>query len=366
MSTTVNDLIGWFEEFAPQTLQEEYDNCGLQVGDKNTPITAVLLTLDITNEVVDEAIQYNCNVIVAHHPLIFKALKKITPENHIQNIIIRLIKNNISLFIAHTNIDNVIEGVNSQIADKLELTNRSVLLPLNNSFAKIITFIPEKHATKVQQALFEAGAGTIGNYDCCSFTSLGKGSFRAKTNANPFVGEVNKLHTEPEVRIEMIFPKYLQQNIIESLIQSHPYEEPAYDVLHLENANNRLGAGLVGWLPSPMDEIEFLEKMKKILHCEMIKHTKLRTKKISKVALCGGSGAFLIKNALNAKADIFITGDLKYHDYFEANESIVLADFGHFETEQYTKHIFYEIITKKMPKFVVRISETKTNPINYL
>lgn len=362
----VSDIIKIFEEFAPLSLQESYDNSGLLIGSKNSIITGILLTIDITENVVNEAIEHNCNFIISHHPLIFKPLKRIVGENETQRCIVNLIKNDIAVYAAHTNFDNVIEGVNAKIADKIGLTNRSVLLPMSDKLLKLVSYVPKLHAVRVRDAIFEAGAGNIGNYDSCSFNAEGFGTFKANDLAQPFVGEANKLHTEPEIKIEVILPEYAKSKVLNALLKSHPYEEPAYDLIPLQNTSNRLGAGLVGDLENEVDEVEFLNSLKKLFNSKTIRYTNLLSKKIKRVALCGGSGSFLLKNAILSGADIFISGDFKYHEFFDAENRILIADLGHFETEQYTKHIFYELITKKMPTFAVRISETKTNPINYL
>ena len=329
-------------------------------------INAILVTIDITEAVVDEAILNNCNLIIAHHPLIFSGIKQLIGKDETQRCILKLIKNDIAVYAAHTNFDNVIEGVNGKIADKIGLINRSVLTPLKHQYLKLITYAPKLHATQVRSALFEAGAGSIGNYDSCSYNVEGFGTFKANINAKPFVGEANVLHSEAEIRIEVILPIHLQEFVINALLKSHPYEMPAYDIVMLENIDKRLGAGIVGDLPVAVNDIDFLNQLKSEFNCQLIRHTNLKGEKIKRIALCGGSGSFLLNDAINANADIFISADFKYHEFFKAENRIIVADLGHFETEQFTKHIFYEIITKKMPTFAVRISETKTNPINYL
>ena len=362
----LNEICNLFEDFASLKLQESYDNSGLLIGSKAMKINAILVTIDITEAVVDEAILNNCNLIIAHHPLIFSGIKQLTGKDETQRCIIKLIKNDIAVYAAHTNFDNVIEGVNGKIADKIVLINRSVLTPLKHQYLKLITYVPKLHATQVRNALFEAGAGKIGNYDSCSYNVEGLGTFKANINAKPFVGEANVLHSEAEIRIEVILPIHLQEFVINALLKSHPYEMPAYDLVKLENIDKRLGAGIVGDLPVAVNDIDFLNQLKSEFNCQLIRHTNLKDDKIKRIALCGGSGSFLLNDAINADADIFISADFKYHEFFNAENRIIVADLGHFETEQFTKHIFYEIITKKMPTFAVRISETKTNPINYL
>ncbi len=361
----VADITSIIEEIAPLPLQESYDNAGLLVGDKAMSVTGVLITLDVTEAVVDEAINKNCNLVISHHPLIFRGLKKITGQDYIQRSIIKAIKNDIAIYAAHTNIDNVMNGVNGKIADKIGLKNRQILQPKDEILLKLATFVPHAHAEKVQQALFKAGAGEIGEYDSCSFNVKGKGTFRAGKDANPFVGEKNKIHSEPETRIEVILPKFLKNKIIATLLQAHPYEEPAYDIFPLLNSWNTVGAGMIGELEEPMSETEFLDHLKQAFSLSVVRHTPLSGRIIKKVSLCGGAGSQFIHNGIAQGADVFVSGDFKYHEFFDAENKILVTDIGHYESEQFTKDVFYEIITKKIPNFAVQISEVNTNPINY-
>ena len=363
---TVNELTSIIDQKAPTALKEDYDNVGLLVGNGETEISGVLITLDVTEAVIDEAIQFDCNLIVAHHPLLFRSLKRITGENYIQKCVIKAIKNDLCIYAAHTNLDNVLDGVNGKIADKLGLVNRSILQPKSGNLLKLVTFVPENYKNKLLNALFEAGAGTIGNYDWCSFQSKGTGTFRANKEAHPFVGEMNKLHEEPENRIEVILPDYLISKVVAALYQSHPYEEPAFDLIPLSNRWNRVGSGIVGQLEKEMEELDFLNLLKQQFSLQTLRYTNLRNKKIKKVAVCGGSGSEFLQDAKACQADVFVSADFKYHDFFEAENEILIVDIGHYESEQFTKEIFYEIITKKNPNFAVRISDVKTNPINYL
>lgn len=362
----VKSVTNLIEIVAPLALQESYDNAGLLLGSANMEVTAVLITIDVTEAVVDEAIKHNCNLIIAHHPLIFNGLKKITGKNEVQRCIIKCIQNNIAVYAAHTNIDNVLSGVNGKIADKIGLTNRQILVAKSDMLLKLVVFVPKFHAYRVREAIFKAGGGHIGNYDFCSFNSEGNGTFRAGKSANPFVGEAGKIHTEKEEKIEIIIPAHLKERIVDELIKAHPYEEPAYDLIPLQNKAAGIGAGLIGELPKAENEYDFLMRIKKIFGSSVIRHTHFTNKLIKRVAVCGGSGSLFLKNAISAKADIYISGDFKYHEFFESDNKILIADIGHFESEQFTKDIFYEIISRKMPTFAVRISETKTNPINYL
>lgn len=362
----VKDISNIIESFAPLALQESYDNAGLLVGSSSMEVNGVLLCLDVTEEVIEEAISLKTNLIISHHPLIFDRLKKITGQNAEQRCVIKAIKNDIAIYAAHTNIDNVLEGVNGKIADKIGLINRRILQPKQGSLLKLATFVPKLHVQRVREAIFEAGGGAIGNYDACSFNVEGYGSFRPNSNAHPFVGELNKIHYEDEVKIEVILPDFIQDKVVNSMIIAHPYEEPAYDLIPLNNSNKAVGAGILGELPEPVDEKEFLDRIKKILNISVIRHTNFLGNKIKNVAICGGAGSFLLQDAIIAGADIFISADFKYHEFFKAENKILIADAGHFETEQFTKEIFYEIIQKKLPTFAVHISKINTNPIIYL
>jgi dinuclear metal center YbgI/SA1388 family protein len=362
----VKSICKLIEEVAPLALQESYDNAGFLVGDSQMEVIAVLICIDVTENVIDESISKNCNLIVSHHPLIFSGLKQITGQNEVQRCITKAIKNDIAIYAAHTNLDNVLHGVSGKMADKIGLKNFQILQPKQNALLKLITYVPKIHSFAVREALFTAGAGQIGNYDSCSFNVEGIGTFRANENSQPFVGEINEFHAENETRIEVLLPDYQKFKVLEALLKTHPYEVPAYDFIPLENSWNEVGAGVVGDLDIEEDELSFLNRIKLIFNVPTISHTNLLNKKIKRVALCGGSGSSLISDAISAKADVFISADFKYHEFFKAENQILIADIGHFESEQFTKDIFFEIITKKMPTFAVQISDSKTNPINYL
>jgi len=362
----VKSICDLIEEVAPLAWQESYDNAGLLIGDSQMEVTSVLICIDVTEDVLDEAIRKKCNLILSHHPLIFSGLKKLTRQNDVQRCVAKAIKNDIAVYAAHTNLDNVLTGVSGRMAKMLGLKNLRILQPKQHSLLKLVTFVPKSHLFAVREALFAAGAGNIGNYDSCSFNAEGTGTFKANANAQPFVGEMGELHSEPEIRIEVILPDYLKYKVLEALTKSHPYEEPAYDFIRLENTMLQVGAGVVGELETAEDELVFLQKLKQIFQASSIRHTQILGKKIKTVALCGGSGSSLLNNAITACADIYVSADFKYHDFFDVQNRILVADIGHFESEQFTKDIFYEIITKKMPTFAVQISDSKTNPINYL
>lgn len=362
---SIQHIVTAIETFAPLSYQEEYDNAGLLSGNHTDECTGALLTLDCTEAVIEEAIQQGCNLIIAHHPLIFKGIKKLTGSNYVERTLLKAIRNNIAIYACHTNLDNVSEGVNAKIAEKIGLKNIHVLSYKTGLLRRLETYVPIGHEEKVRAALFDAGAGNVGNYDMCSFTLEGSGTFRANENANPFLGETGKLSKEKEVKIECLFEAYKSNAVLQALFQAHPYEEVAYSVFVMQNANNQVGSGLVGDLKPAMTETEFLAHLKQVFHLKVVKHTALRSKKIEKVALCGGSGQFLLKNAIVSKADVYISSDFKYHEYFDAEGKILIADIGHYESEQFTPELFYEIIQKKFPKFAIRLSKTNTNPVNY-
>lgn len=361
----IREITQYIESAAPLALQESYDNAGLIAGNPEWEASAVLLTIDVTEAVIDEAINKNVNLIVAHHPIVFSGLKKITGKSYVERTIIKAIKNDIAIYAAHTNLDSASLGVNQKIAEKLGLINCQVLQPANGKLKKLVTFIPVEHAKKVQAAVFEAGAGQIGNYDSCGFTAEGAGSFRGNEASNPFVGLKGEIHTEKEIRFETIFPAWLQNRVIAVLLKSHPYEEVAYDIYTIDNTYNIIGAGITGTLSQPVSEIEFLEKLKAIFKTGVIKHTALLGKPVERVAVCGGAGSFLLNNAIASEAGFFVSADFKYHQFFDAENKIVIADVGHFESEQFTKELFYELLTKKFPKFAVHFTEVNTNPVFY-
>ncbi len=356
----------YIESVAPLAFQESYDNAGLIIGHSEDEVSGILITLDITEEILDEAISKKLNLIVAHHPVIFSGIKKLNGRNYVERCIAKAIKNDIAIYAAHTNLDSVFGGVNSKICDKLNLRNCQILDPMSNFLKKMVTFVPTAYAEKVRNALFDAGAGNIGNYDSCSFNLNGTSSFRGNDQSNPFVGEKNQLHLEEEIRIETIFPKHLQPGVIQALLKSHPYEEVAYDIYPLDNNYAQAGIGMIGELEMPMGELEFLYHLKRIFNCMVVKHTQLLGKPVNRVAVCGGSGSTYLNKAIAQKADIFISGDFKYHQFFDAENRIIIADIGHYESEQFTKEVFYELLTKKFPKFAVHLSEKNTNPVSYL
>lgn len=362
---TIKDIVAPIEAFAPPALQENYDNAGLIVGNYSDQVSGALLCIDVTEAVIDEAIEKNADLIISHHPIVFKGLKRFNGSNYVERTVIKALQNKIAIYAAHTNIDNVPAGVNGRICDKLGLINRRILSPQHEGLVKLVSFVPEQFTESVSKAIFEAGAGTIGQYDSCSFQSSGKGTFRAQETASPFVGEIGKHHSENETKLEIITPKHQLSRAINALRRSHPYEEVAYDVIPLSNSNPQIGAGMIGSLPEALPAEAFLGQLKRTFGCKCIRHTDLCKESIKTVAVCGGSGSFLLRKAVAAKADIFVTGDFKYHEFFDAEDKIIIADIGHYESEQFTKDIFYDILNEKLFNFALYKSTANTNPIKY-
>ncbi|MEI7594827.1 MAG: Nif3-like dinuclear metal center hexameric protein [Bacteroidota bacterium] len=359
------EIINEIEKFAPKAYQESYDNSGLQIGQANSEVNSCIIALDCTEKLIDYAIDKKIDLVITHHPLIFSGLKSITGKNEQERIIAKAIKHDIIVYSAHTNLDSVTNGVSFELAKKLNLKNIEILDNAEGNLKKLVVFCPITHIEKVKYALFEAGAGNIGNYDQCSFSTQGKGSFRALEGSNPYVGEKNKCHFEEEERIETIFPAHKESSVLQALFQSHPYEEVAYDVYNLTNTNKQVGLGAIGTLEKEMTETEFFAFLSGITKCKSIRHSSFNGKSIKKVALCGGSGSHLIKKAKLKKADLFITGDIKYHAFAEAEDKIIIADIGHFESEQFTKELLFEIISKKFHNFAAYIYKEEENPVNY-
>jgi dinuclear metal center YbgI/SA1388 family protein len=361
----IAEIISILESLAHPSLQEHYDNAGLVIGDKNRECGGIICSLDATAEVIKEAIAKNCNLVVAHHPIIFSGLKKINGKNYVEKTVIMAIKNDIAIYAIHTNLDNVVDGVNGKIAGLLGLQNIFILSPKESTLKKLFTFVPLNKAEQVRNAIFKAGGGYIGNYSECSFNAEGVGTFKAEEGTNPYVGEVGKQHEENEIKIEVIFPAWLENEIVNAMKAAHPYEEVAYDIISLASRHSGIGSGIIGELPEPMNETNFLTHVKKIFNLQIIRHTALLNKPVKKIALCGGAGSFLVSTALAAGADIYITADVKYHEFFDANGRMVIADIGHYESEQFTIDLLAEILEQKFPNFAVLKTKVETNPVQY-
>lgn len=346
-------------------MQEEYDNAGLITGSGSWSCTGVLCTLDVTLEVLREAKEKGCNLVLAHHPIIFKGLKRITGKNYVEQVIIEAIKNDIAIYAAHTNLDNVVLGVSGRIAAKLGLKDVSVLQPKKGVLRRLITFAPLDKAEDVRRAVFSAGAGHIGKYSECSFNSEGTGTFKAEAGADPYVGDVGKQHSEKETKIEIVYPFYLETQVVKALVDNHPYEEVAYDIFTMDNVHNGIGAGVIGNLESPVEEEAFLQLISERFGAKGIRHTKLLGRPVRRVAVCGGSGSFLTRKAMQQGADFYITSDIKYHEFFDAEDRLVVADIGHYESEQFTTDLIHDLLVEKFPTFAVLKTATNTNPVRY-
>lgn len=362
---TIKDVTHYLESLAPKAYQESYDNSGLIVGNPSAEVTGILVTLDCLETIVEEAITNRCNLIVAHHPILFKGLKKLTSQNYVERTIIKAIKNDIGIYAIHTNLDNIDWGVNKKIADIIGLKNTRVLAPKSNTLLKLTTFVPTKKKEKVIEALHAAGAGNIGNYSNCSFQVMGEGTFLPNEKSNPAIGKKGKLERVEETRIEMILPEPMKNSVLGALLQSHPYEEVAYYLSRLENENQQVGAGMVGDLEIPLEPMEFLNGLKAKMNAKCIRHTQLTDRKIKRVAVCGGAGSFLLPQAIAAGADVFVSADFKYHEFFDADHKIIVADIGHYETEQFTKQLLTEVLSKNFTTFATTFSKSNTNPISY-
>jgi len=361
----IAEVITYLEKIAPPALQESYDNAGLLTGDSNWNCSGIICCLDATEEVIKEALQKDCNLVVAHHPIIFSGLKKINGKNYVEKAIITAIKNDVAIYAIHTNLDNVIDGVNGAIARLLALENISILSQKPNVLKRLITFVPDDKAEQLRHAIFNAGAGQIGNYSECSFNSRGVGTFKAGEGANPYVGDIGKRHQENETKIEVVYPAWLESRVLSEMIKAHPYEEPAYDVIPLSNNHKAIGSGILGELKTAMNEGDFLTHIKKTFRLSVIRHTVLLNKPVKKVAVCGGAGSFLVGQALAAGADIYITADMKYHEFFDANGHLVIADIGHYESEQFTIDLLAGLLEQKFPTFAVLKTKVETNPVRY-
>jgi dinuclear metal center YbgI/SA1388 family protein len=361
----INNITLFLETIAPLSLQEDYDNAGLLTGNASTPCTGVLISLDCTEAIVQEAIDKKCNLIVAHHPIIFSGLKKINGKNYVERTIIKAIKNDIAIYAIHTNLDNVLHGVSGKMAEKLRLENVQILAPKKNILQKLVVFVPNENAQQLTDALFAAGAGNIGNYSECSFSTTGLGTFTPGKNACPTKGEIDLRDTAEETKVEVIFPTWLQGQIIAAMKANHPYEEIAHDIYNLSNTYQETGSGIIGNLPEAVEEDAFLKQISRVFKVNVVRHTALTGEKIQKVALCGGAGSFLTNTAKAAGADVYITADVKYHEFFDADGQILLADIGHYESEQFSIDLLFELLSDKFPNFALLKTGVNTNPVQY-
>lgn len=360
----ISQITTLIEQYAPLTYQESYDNAGLLTGSMSDEVTGVLVAFDVTEAVIDEAIALHANLIIAHHPLVFSGLKRFTGKNWVERCLIKAIKNNLAIYCAHTNLDAAATGHNKLLANKLGLKNSKILIPIKEKLYKLICYVPIEHLDNVRTAIFSTGAGKVGNYDSCSFTVQGEGTFKALKGAQPFVGKINELHQEPEIKFETIVAEHCIQQAIAAMKETHPYEEVAFDVILLENNYEQFGTGVIGELENEVSERDYLQTIKEICHTQAIRHSPFTNKKIKKVALCGGSGAQFMRAAMSQNADIYITGDIKYHQFFDVEDKMLLADIGHYESEQFVKDWFVDILTENFTNFAIYFSKVNTNPVN--
>jgi dinuclear metal center YbgI/SA1388 family protein len=363
---TIGDVVRYLDDLAPPAYQEDYDNSGLLTGDPSLTVSSVVVTLDCTEEVVHEAIGLGANLIIAHHPIVFRGLKRLTGRNYVERTVIKAIKHDIAIFAIHTNLDNVYMGVNRKIAEQIGLKNLKILEPRKETLAKLVTFIPKDNADAVLSALHEAGAGNVGNYKNCSFTVEGTGTFMPTGDAQPHIGGIDIQEKVNEVRAELIFPIYLKGRVLEALRASHPYEQVAYYITELVNDNQEVGSGMVGDLEVEEEPIEFLQRLKTSMYTNCVRHTPIVRPVVKRVAVCGGSGSFLLPAAIRSGADVFVSADFKYHEFFDSDGKIIIADIGHYESEQFTKELISEILREKFRTFAINFSKTVTNPIRYL
>ena len=363
--TTVNDLYQFLNKNAPYSYQEDYDNSGLIVGNWGAIVKGVLISLDCTEAIVEEAIANDCNVIISHHPIVFKGLKRFTGANYVERTVIKAIKAEINIIAIHTNIDNTILGVNNKIADKLELKHRKILSPKPSTLKKLTTFVPVDYLLEVKNALHAAGAGHIGNYSNCAFLVEGQGTFTPNENSNPFSGKKGETSSEKETRIEVIFESHQQNKVIKALFQHHPYEEVAHYIHSLDNDNQGVGAGMVGELEEAIPSLEFFNRIKHQMNIQFLRHTKIIKEKVQKIAICGGSGSFLTQKAISSGADVFVSADYKYHDFFDADGQIIIVDIGHYESEKFTIDLLFDLISNNFSNFALHCTKVSTNPVYY-
>jgi len=361
----LSTILSHLESLAPLSYQESYDNSGLITGSADMVVNGALICLDSTEEVLEEAIRNGINLVIAHHPIVFSGIKKLNGKNYVEKVIIKAIQNNIAIYAIHTNLDNIKTGVNAEICKRLGIRETRILSPKAGLLKKLVTYCPENQTNNVKNALFNAGAGNIGNYDECSFSSKGTGSYRGNEGSNPFIGKKGERHYEQEDRIEVLFKAPDQRKVLEALRLAHPYEEIAFDIYSIDNQYENVGSGMIGHLETPLKIPQFLELLRDRMHAKSIRYTSTNQLTINKVAVCGGSGSFLLREAIQAGADAFVTADFKYHQFFDAEGKILIADIGHFESEQFTKDLIYQILNEKFPTFALRLSEVNTNPVNY-
>ena len=362
----IREITRYIEELAPLNYAEDFDNVGLLVGSYNTEVSGVLVTLDTLEETIDEAIAKQCNLIVSFHPIIFAGLKKINGSSYVERVILKAIKNDIAIYATHTALDNSKNGVSAKMCEVLGLTNTKILIPKKGIIKKITTVVPSVNADSLRNSLFEAGGGAVGNYEHSSLSTIVESTFKGTENSNPVVGLKEVLHVDNETKISIIFERKNEVKILKCLQAEHPYEEVSYEIVTLENVHQDIGMGMLGEFTKPMEEKDFLRYLKKTMQTACIRHSELLHKKIKKVAVLGGAGSFAISDAKRAGADAYVSADFRYHEFFKAEKDILLADIGHYESEQFTKNLLVDYLTKKFSNFAIVLSQKSTNPIYYI
>ena len=361
----INQIIKILEDWAPLSYAEEFDNVGLLVGDKSRTYTAALITHDVSLAVVEEAIKTNCNLIICFHPILFKGLKSITGKNYVEKTVLKAIENKIAIYALHTALDNHKEGISYHLGKLINLKEQEILIPQKNSLFHLTTYVPLEAKEAVLTALHEAGAGSIGSYSHCSFNITGQGRFKPGQDSNPAVGKKEQFTKVEESQLAVVVPKHAKNRVLKALEKSHPYEAVAYELVALENQHPDVGLGSIGKLEKPLKRDDFLHHLKNSLNIPYLRHSEILNKEIKTVAVLGGSGSFCIDAAKAKGADALVTADLKYHDFFRAEKQLLLVDAGHYETEQFTKRIIHEYLTKKIPNFAFTLSQLNTNPVKY-
>ncbi len=367
----VNDVIKYLEGWAPKETAWQKDNTGLQIGATESKIKNIFLCLELTEIALSEAVEKNCNFIITHHPFIFQPLKKIDITNDKNSKLIeKIIKNDITLYSFHTNLDFTKNGVSFALAKKLDLKNISFLENQESNQFKLVVFVPGNNLNEVLDAIFNSGGGKIGEYEKCSFQVPGKGTFEGSENSNPAIGKAQNFEKVDEIRLEILIDSWNLKKVISAMIEAHPYEEPAFDVYPLQNKNVNFGFGAIGNLENSLSENDFLNFVKEKLNLINLRFVKGKSGSIKKVAVCGGSGSDLLKQAILQKADAFITADVKYHTFHDAEDEILLIDAGHYETEI----LVFDEVKTKLEKLILKynsdseifVFSQSTNPVRYL
>ena len=361
----VQELLKTLEQWAPTAYAEDFDNVGLLIGNSQSKCSGVMITLDCTEAVINEAIADNCNVIISFHPILFSGLKKITGANYVERVAIKAIEHKISIIALHTRLDNHPDGVSNILCKRLKIKKSQVLIPKKDNLKKLVVYVPENYTEAILESLHKAGAGNLENYKECSFLLEGTGRFMGIDKSNPHIGKPSEKISLKEIQINVVFESHLYHDIQKALREAHPYETIAYEVYSLINSFSEVGMGRIGSLKKEMDLSSFLNFVKKQLNSKVIRHSPPTNKLIKKVAVLGGSGSFAIEDAKRQGADAFITADLKYHQFYQGEKSLLLVDVGHYESEQYIKNLIFDYLTEKLPSFAFVLSRTKTNPVNY-